>query len=750
MAYQTLYLRWRPAGFDTLVGQEPVKTALRNALETGRIAHAYLFTGPRGTGKTTTARIFAKALNCEHGPTADPCGTCLNCTQIADGSAMDVQELDAASNRGVEDIKNLNKNADFAPVNCRYKVYIIDEAHMLTTEACNALLKTLEEPPEHVVFILATTEPHKILPTIHSRCQRFDFHPITREEITAHLRKVADGSDIPAEDSALDLIAAVSEGGMRDALSLLEQCGVMADRVTEETVRQVRGIVGREILRKLVGAIGQRNVAECLTILDDLVMQGKDYNQILLELSLYFRSLLLFKAVSEYQPIYVVDTAEGLQEMSPHFGGERLMEAQEIIHNTLTELRNTSRSRIAVEMCLYDLCREGGRTVRALAARVEELERQLAALTSGQVAIPTGNVTAAPAQPVQTAAPAARPAQIAPAAPVQQTQSAQPAPRTPAAQPAQPAQQQMQPAAPAAPASPAQTPRKPATQPPRRQEPPKTASGGQTAPRTAPGATAPVPAYTPYGGDWADGDELWNKALNLLRQEKKMSVASCANTGQVLSFENHELVVGFKSDFFSDRMNRDDYRKLVEEAMLRLSRISVRLKCVVGSLKQGVSLTNKPRVKAPSAPARPQTQRPAARQQNPRMAAQQRPAAQQNTAPVQNAQRPAAPQAKPAAAQNMQRPATPQVKPAAVQNMQRPAAPQAKPAAARRPAPPVEPENPFEPPLPPVPDDSMEPVESVEENMAPDELPEPVIDGEKLSESTRKALKMFGGKLEKV
>ena len=346
MAYQTLYLRWRPSGFDTLVGQAPVKQALMNALSSGRIAHAYLFTGPRGTGKTTTARIFAKALNCQNGPTNHPCGECLNCRQITDGSALDVQELDAASNRGVDDIKNLNKNADFAPVNCRYKVYIIDEAHMLTTEACNALLKTLEEPPEHVVFILATTEPQKILPTIHSRCQRFDFHPITQEEIVAHLQKVAEGSDIKAEKEALELIAAASEGGMRDALSLLEQCGVMAETVTAETVRSA------------------------LTIFDRLLMQGKDISQILIELSGYMRALLLYRATPEYQPIYVTDTAEELAELAKLYTGERILAAQEIIHQAMNELRFTARGRVTAEMCLYDLCREDNRTLKTLAARM--------------------------------------------------------------------------------------------------------------------------------------------------------------------------------------------------------------------------------------------------------------------------------------------------------------------------------------------------------------------------------------------
>lgn len=312
MAYVALYRTWRPQDFDDLVGQAPIKKALTNALETGRISHAYLFAGPRGTGKTSTARILAKALNCEKGPTAHPCNQCSNCREITEGTCGDVVEIDAASNRGIDEIRKLREQVYFAPTSCRYKVYIIDEVHMITTDAFNALLKTLEEPPEHVVFILATTEPQKILNTILSRCQRFDFRRATVDEIAEHLEKVAKGSHIQAEPEALRLMAIQADGGLRDALSLLDQCSVMASPVTAETVRQVLGLVGREKLRELVTRIGQKNLSGALDALGQLLEQGKEMEQILAELLEYFRALLLYQADREYQEIYLTDTREAL------------------------------------------------------------------------------------------------------------------------------------------------------------------------------------------------------------------------------------------------------------------------------------------------------------------------------------------------------------------------------------------------------------------------------------------------------
>lgn len=378
MAYVALYRQWRPQDFDALVGQKAVKTTLKNALASGKIAHAYLFSGPRGTGKTSMARILAKALNCEQGPTAEPCGQCGNCQRIVQGTSLDVIEIDAASNTSVDNIRDLREQVAFTPAESRYKVYIIDEVHMLSTGAFNALLKTLEEPPAHAVFILATTDPQKVPATIQSRCQRFEFRRVTVDEIAEHLAMVAAGSGIEADADALRLIAIQAEGGMRDALSLLDQCGVMGKRVTVATVREVLGIVGREALHELTGAIGRRQLPQALATLNLLLEQGKDVKQVLTELIEYLRALVLYLAVPDYEEIYLTDTKEALAELAPLFGRDRLLAAEERLHSAIQELRGSMRPRITAELCLLDLCRVEGSTLAALSARIEQLERQLA------------------------------------------------------------------------------------------------------------------------------------------------------------------------------------------------------------------------------------------------------------------------------------------------------------------------------------------------------------------------------------
>lgn len=563
MAYVALYRKWRPQGFDSLVGQEAVRTALTNALETGRIAHAYLFAGPRGTGKTSTAKILAKAVNCEHGPTPNPCNECQNCVRINDGTSMDVFEIDAASNRGIDEIRDLREKVAFAPVNGRYKVYIIDEVHMLTTEAFNALLKTLEEPPPHVIFILATTEPHKIPATIHSRCQRFDFKRVTDSDIVKRLREVADGSGIAADDDALQLIAVQADGGMRDALSLLDQCGVMAERVSAETVRSVLGIVGREALRELVKAVGEGNVPKALELLEALLAGGKDVKQIITELAEYLRAVLLYKASPEYREIYLTDTKEAIAAMEGLFSTDRLMAAQERLHQCMLELRQSVRGRIAAEMCLFDLCRVEGSTLAALTARVEKLEAMLA----GRIPAIQQTVSAAPAHqdyPQQAAAaPETGPkfGYVLDEGHGIHTEAPEPQPQKAAAE-----AENYQPAAESVKAVPV-----------------KKAAPVQKA--------EPAPIME---ADAAAGD-LWQQVLEILKTEKKRSMVACAAGGRAVSYVNGILTVAFKNKFNCKRMNADDYKKAFEAVLLRLARCEVRLNCV-----EEAGLVQKPPAPAPA------------------------------------------------------------------------------------------------------------------------------------------------------
>lgn len=563
MAYVALYRKWRPQGFDSLVGQEAVRTALTNALETGRIAHAYLFAGPRGTGKTSTAKILAKAVNCEHGPTPNPCNKCQNCVRINDGTSMDVFEIDAASNRGIDEIRDLREKVAFAPVNGRYKVYIIDEVHMLTTEAFNALLKTLEEPPPHVIFILATTEPHKIPATIHSRCQRFDFKRVTDSDIVKRLREVADGSGIAADDDALQLIAVQADGGMRDALSLLDQCGVMAERVSAETVRSVLGIVGREALRELVKAVGEGNVPKALELLEALLAGGKDVKQIITELAEYLRAVLLYKASPDYREIYLTDTKEAIAAMEGLFSTDRMMAAQERLHQCMLELRQSVRGRIAAEMCLFDLCRVEGSTLAALTARVEKLEAMLA----GRIPVIQQTVPAAPVHqdyPQQAAAaPETGPkfGYVFDEGHGIHTEAPEPQPQKAAAE-----AENYQPAA----------------------EPVKAVPVKKAAPVQK---AEPAPIIE---ADAAAGD-LWQQVLEILKTEKKRSMVACAAGGRAVSYVNGILTVAFKNKFNCKRMNADDYKKAFEAVLLRLARCEVRLNCV-----EEAGLVQKPPVPAPA------------------------------------------------------------------------------------------------------------------------------------------------------
>ena len=572
MAYVALYRQWRPQDFDALVGQKAVKTTLKNALASGKIAHAYLFSGPRGTGKTSMARILAKALNCEQGPTAEPCGQCGNCQRIVQGTSLDVIEIDAASNTSVDNIRDLREQVAFTPAESRYKVYIIDEVHMLSTGAFNALLKTLEEPPAHAVFILATTDPQKVPATIQSRCQRFEFRRVTVDEIAEHLAMVAAGSGIEADADALRLIAIQAEGGMRDALSLLDQCGVMAKRVTVATVREVLGIVGREALHELTGAIGRRQLPQALATLNLLLEQGKDVKQVLTELIEYLRALVLYLAVPDYEEIYLTDTKEALAELAPLFGRDRLLAAEERLHSAIQELRGSMRPRITAELCLLDLCRVEGSTLAALSARIEQLERQLA-----------GGV-----MPVYQQAPVN--AQPAPAVAVQQPtvqEYAAPAASQPMAQQA-PAAERLQ-AAKAAPAKKSVAAQQPAAD--------TLAAAVNAAPKPK---SAKVQQTEEYAGDFAAGEDFWKQALEIMKAEKKNSMVSCAKNGRVFSFANNILQVAFKAPFLADRMNKDDYRGAFEDVLLRLARREIRLESVIeGKAKLPQSTAKKQAVQQP-------------------------------------------------------------------------------------------------------------------------------------------------------
>ena len=341
MAYVALYRRWRPSTFADLAGQRHVSQTLTKAIETNKISHAYLFAGPRGTGKTSVAKIFAKALNCQEGPTPAPCGKCDNCRKITEGSSMDVFEIDAASNRGIDEIRDLRETVKFAPAEGRYKVYIIDEVHMLTTEAFNALLKTLEEPPSHVVFILATTEAHKVPVTIQSRTQRYDFKRILPEEIVARLKYVAEQTGIEITDDALFVIARAADGGLRDALSILDQAwSLTGGAIDADKVREILGLTDKKDIYDVIQAIAEKNAAAVVKILGAAVTDGKDLKQLTAELTAHFRNLMIFKAAGDAEGIdYQGTPVDVLAKQANLFPHEKIIAHINRLYDAARELK---------------------------------------------------------------------------------------------------------------------------------------------------------------------------------------------------------------------------------------------------------------------------------------------------------------------------------------------------------------------------------------------------------------------------
>lgn len=381
-----LYRKWRPQTFDDVAEQPQVTVTLKNELKTNRVNHAYLFTGSRGTGKTTCAKILAKAVNCLEPVDGNPCCTCENCKGIESGSILDVVEMDAASNRRIDDIRSLIDEAQFTPAKGKYRVYIIDEVHMLTTEAFNALLKTLEEPPKHVVFILATTEVHKLPATILSRCQRFDFHRISPEAIAQRLRYVAAQEQVEATQEALLLIAAIADGALRDALSLMDRCIGLDSTITAEIVRAAAGLAQKDYLFELVNCCINKNCAKALKIIDTLHKESKDMARLCDELSNHFRSLMLIKTVKKPRELLVMsdDEFDTAVTQSDYMTLAEIVYNMDVLQRSYERMGKSTNNRTELEMAVVKLSSpELDGTNEALVNRISALEKTVMKLSAG-------------------------------------------------------------------------------------------------------------------------------------------------------------------------------------------------------------------------------------------------------------------------------------------------------------------------------------------------------------------------------
>ncbi len=416
-SYQALYRKWRPRTFSDVCGQETVTAALKNELKTDRLSHAYLFTGCRGTGKTTCAKILAKAANCLHPVDGDPCNECDLCQGIDDGSVLDVTEIDAASNNGVDSIRDLREEVSFTPVNGRYRVYIIDEVHMLSAGAFNALLKTLEEPPAHVIFILATTEVHKLPATILSRCQRFDFGRIATDSIAARLHHVAEEEGLTLTDGAALLLARLADGALRDALSLLDQCAAVHTTIDEAAVAAVTGMAGEDTLARLTDCVARRDGAGALALLDKLYQSAKDMERLCSEWVSFMRDLMVLCSVDTPGDLIVAppEVIDAMKQQAHSLQLPAILHIMDTLQDTLDRLRGGVSRRVEMEMAVLKLCDP-------------RLDSSPAALMDRLAALETAVAQGAPVAPAPTAPPAIVPDPVPVAEPTPAAEEVPPPP----------------------------------------------------------------------------------------------------------------------------------------------------------------------------------------------------------------------------------------------------------------------------------------------------------------------------------